>query len=196
MIWNALTFSDDNVLTGSEMNSLQDNFSAMAAGNSGSPAIDVNSLVATGVASLTSVIISSLFTAEVVSAKQITVDSGIQADAGSFNQLETNSLSVDSGMSLIASSIAESGYTYLPNGLIIQWMQTCGTAAGTSSESWPLTFPNSILHAQICGFADNAPANETISKIRTMDETAVSFHRQNTVGGSTGSEVLIFGLGW
>lgn len=194
MPWESLVFSGGDPLTGSEMNVLQGNFSAMAAGNSGSPAIDVNSLVATGVASLTSVIISSLFTAEVVSAKQVTVDSGIQADIGSFNQLEVNSLAVDSGMSLIDSDLSEDGYTYLPNGLIMQWVFTV-SITGIQSYAFPLTFPNSTLSIIGTTYKDEVTPDVMVG-VSSFGENFVQFTKHNAAGVAEGGRTFFQLLGW
>ena len=55
MNWTDLTFTGSHILTASDMNRLQGNFSSMATGAAGAPPIAVNSLVVTGVASLSTV---------------------------------------------------------------------------------------------------------------------------------------------
>ena len=59
MTWNALTFTSSHILTASDMNRMQDNFTALAQGQSGAPAIGVNSFMVTGVASVATLNISS-----------------------------------------------------------------------------------------------------------------------------------------
>ena len=59
MTWNALTFTSSHILTASDMNRIQDNFTALAQGHSGAPAIGVNSFMVTGVASVATLNISS-----------------------------------------------------------------------------------------------------------------------------------------
>jgi len=52
MPWDQTSFAAGQTLPAAKLTLIQSNFSAMAAGNSGAPPINVNSLVATGVASL------------------------------------------------------------------------------------------------------------------------------------------------
>ena len=52
MSWTDLTFTGSHILTASDMNRLQGNFAAMAAGEAGAPPIAVNSLIVSGVASI------------------------------------------------------------------------------------------------------------------------------------------------
>lgn len=53
-----------------------------------------------------------------------------------------------SGTEGFTQSLSSSGWTKLPNGLILQWMTvTHSVANGTQSNSLPMTFPNSILFA-------------------------------------------------
>ena len=59
MTWNALTFTSSHILTASDMNRMQDNFTALAQGQSGAPAIGVNSFMVTGVSSVATLNISS-----------------------------------------------------------------------------------------------------------------------------------------
>ena len=59
MSWTDLTFTSSHILTASDMNGLQDNFSAMAAGAVGVPPIAVNSLMASGVASIDTLYVNS-----------------------------------------------------------------------------------------------------------------------------------------
>jgi microcystin-dependent protein len=59
MAWHELTFTGSHVLTASDMNRVQENFTALAQGHSGAPALAVNSFVASGVASLGTLHVSS-----------------------------------------------------------------------------------------------------------------------------------------
>jgi len=63
MGWTNLTFVECSILTASKMTWLQDNFTALAAGDSDAPPIAVNSLVWTGQASGASLDLSSGFSA-------------------------------------------------------------------------------------------------------------------------------------
>ena len=61
MSWTDLTFTGSHILTASDMNRLQGNFSAMAAGAAEAPPIAVNSLVVSGVASLDTIRVESAY---------------------------------------------------------------------------------------------------------------------------------------
>ena len=47
------------------------------------------------------------------------------------------------------SSKSTNSYTYLPNGIILQWGRVVLTSNSSSTESLPVTYPN----AQLCGLA-------------------------------------------
>jgi microcystin-dependent protein len=59
MAWNHFTFTSSQVLTASDMNGLHGNFTALAQGHAGAPALAVNSLMVTGVASIATVHVSA-----------------------------------------------------------------------------------------------------------------------------------------
>jgi len=49
----------------------------------------------------------------------------------------------------MANSIASSGYTYLPNGLIFQWGKISSvTANNTATANFPIPFPNNVFNTQ------------------------------------------------
>lgn len=73
-MWNTLVFCDNDIFTGSDGNALQGNFTALAEGQAGAPAIDVNSFIVTGVASISQLDIRSLAIIE-----------GLQVDSGGIN---------------------------------------------------------------------------------------------------------------
>ena len=149
MPWESLVFSGGDILTGSELNVLQGNFAAMAAGNSGSPAIVVNSLVVTGVTSL-------------------------------------------NNLNLTASSIAENGYTYLPNGVIMQWLTT-ESVSGVESIALPLTFPNSAFNVTATLLGDNTTR---LCNINSFDVDFVEVKKFTVAEGDTAHKALIQAIGW
>lgn len=59
MTWHELTFTASHVLTASDMNRVQANFTALGAGAAGAPPIAVNSLTVSGVASVATLNVSS-----------------------------------------------------------------------------------------------------------------------------------------
>jgi hypothetical protein len=70
-----------------------------------------------------------------------------------LNTLTTDAQGRVSGVTVGAQSIASSGYTYLPGGLLYQWklgttdIPTSGR--GAFSETWPISFPNACFNPQI-----------------------------------------------
>ena len=59
MAWTDLSFPSNSLLTSLKMTQLDENFDAVAAGNAGAPALNVNSFMVSGVASLATLNISS-----------------------------------------------------------------------------------------------------------------------------------------
>lgn len=103
MPWHTLTFCAGNILTGSQMNQVVENFTALAQGLTGAPAINVNSLVVTGIgcfaninigsgtiqadtASLNTLNVGSMFS-DNFGTQQLDVNSGITADVGSLDRI-------------------------------------------------------------------------------------------------------------
>lgn len=63
-------------------------------------------------------------------------------------------LNTGTGSTWGANSVAQNGYTTLPNGLVIQWGKFTTTGAGPTSDfavSFPLTFPNNCWNVQVTG---------------------------------------------
>jgi hypothetical protein len=97
-----------------------------------------------------------------------------------------------------ANSLTGNGYQKLPNGLILQWMKVSGPA-GSVVGTWPIPFPNAVLHAQASVFSTVSNAMVVVH-IGSVNTTGIQLVRLFDSGGSTavqdaGEEVYVFGIG-
>jgi len=91
---------------------------------------------------------------------------------------------------------AENGYQKLPSGLIIQW---AGLAAGTTSGTWPIAFPNACLSA-LPGAVIEGTNNYAFTQVYV--KTTTGFKAQ-ALGAATGAApeivsyaYLVVGIGY
>ena len=93
MAWTDLSFPSNSLLTSLKMTQLDENFDAMAAGNAGAPAVNVNSFMVSGVASIATLNIGvGLTGVSVVSGALFHAVSGFNtAQVGSFGLLDASS---------------------------------------------------------------------------------------------------------
>lgn len=88
------------------------------------------------------------------------------------------------------SSKSTNGYTYLPNGLIFQWMTVTSTSDGNEAFSLPITFPNSAL----AGFTNSATsALQNDFKISGLSVSTITLDRGDSISGS--GSVYVFAIG-
>jgi hypothetical protein len=66
-----------------------------------------------------------------------------------------------------ASSLGANGYTKLPNGLIIQWLNGVSASSGIMTQAWPITFPNNVLSANCTYVANGAALAVTVATMST-----------------------------
>jgi hypothetical protein len=84
-------------------------------------------------------------------------------------------------MSGFNNSKASSGYTYLPNGLILQWAGFNSTVDGSESFNFPIAFPNAIFAA----FTNSGSVSATNDyKIVSITTTQITVDRSDTIDGS------------
>jgi hypothetical protein len=78
-----------------------------------------------------------------------------------------------------ANSKTTNGYTYLPNGLIIQWFgQTSNTYNSHNSQitfNFPIAFPNAVLHLT-WEFNDPAASPASVSQVNILSNTLSSLN--------------------
>lgn len=83
------------------------------------------------------------------------------------------------GLASFAKSFSSNGYARLPAGLIIQWGST-GSFSGTTSVSFPLTFPNACLQV--------LTGTKTTNDAATINPVASSLSTSGfTLGSGTGT---------
>ena len=83
-----------------------------------------------------------------ISVNTLVVNGTIVANtAMETNTVTTNVATIDAntGLTLGSSSIAANGYTYLPNGLLLQWL-TCTANSTSKTITWPIVFSNNVLN--------------------------------------------------
>lgn len=124
---------------------------------------------------------------------------GIGALAGDASETEkgvsqiASQLEVDSGlndekfitplkyMSGFNNSKSSSGYTYLPNGVLLQWARFNSTVDGSESFNFPIAFPNAIFTA----FTNSGSVSATNDyKIVSITTTQITVDRSDTISGS------------
>ena len=77
---------------------------------------------------------------------EINAANGITMSTGSTGAVNVTKLNIGTG-----AGIAASGYQFMMNGLILQWVKNSGTSTSTSGKKgfWPLEFPNACLGAVV-----------------------------------------------
>lgn len=82
------------------------------------------------------------------------------------------------------------GYTYLPNGIIFQWMTVSCTLDTDEAFSFPITFPNNVFP----GFTNSASLAATNDyKITGLTTSQITLDRADTINGS--NNVYVFAIG-
>lgn len=87
-----------------------------------------------------------------------------------------------------ASSFGETGYTKLPNGLILQWGTFNHTTSAPQTISFPLVFPAACLNVIACG-ADGVGLNLNIQAYNKTT-SGVTLHNDNGTAGKTAWQAI------
>ncbi len=102
-----------------------------------------------------------------------------QANANNSTQLATTAFAYG-----VLSALA-TGYTKLPNGLIIQWGNVTGIGAGGSGTlTFPLTFPNNIFSCIATAIAGSGTGSTSVS-VGTPTTSNVVLNNNSSNGGTT-----------
>lgn len=89
-----------------------------------------------------------------------------------------------------ASSQATNGYTYLPNGLIFQWMTVSCTSDTDEAFNFPIAFPNNAF----AGFTNSAASAATNDyRITGLTTSQITLDRADSISGS--NNVYVFAIG-
>lgn len=84
-------------------------------------------------------------------------------------------------MSGFINSKSSSGYTYLANGVLLQWARFTSTADGSESFNFPIAFPNAIFAA----FTNSGSVSAVNDyKIVSITTTQITVDRSDTISGS------------
>lgn len=75
----------------------------------------------------------------------------LQSDGGAYYRFVSRSKD-------FASSLGATGYTYLPNGLIMQWGSATTAGGGAAGVTFPIAFPNSAFQVSL-GLISGSPVN-------------------------------------
>jgi hypothetical protein len=104
--------------------------------------------------------------------------------------------------SAFAGSLAENGYTVLPNGLILQWMTGPMQAARTSAANymqWPITFPTACLQAFVSTQMQQAGdrGDSWFQLVGAPDQNGATIQRQasGTADDIVASAPRVFAIG-
>lgn len=88
-------------------------------------------------------------------------------------------------MSLFANNKAETGYTKLPNGLIIQWGEVLESTSATDYKTFPIAFPNSafVVLPQLNRSTPGGHSGNYGLVAEIIDKTKFIFSVGGTLGG-------------
>jgi hypothetical protein len=106
------------------------------------------------------------------------IASQLEVDSGLNDEKFITPLKYISGFS---NSKSSSGYTYLPNGVLLQWARFNSTADGSESFNFPIAFPNSVFVA-FTGSGSVSAANDY--KIASITTTQITVDRSDAISGS------------
>ncbi|MBZ7976892.1 gp53-like domain-containing protein [Campylobacter sp. RM12637] len=107
-------------------------------------------------------------------------------------------------MHLNQKSFADNGYTKLPNGLILQWINANNTKVSTEVIKFPIAFPNKVLSV-IANSKDKTDSGSSIGggygsilHITNYTNTQVEIHKTYWNKYATNSNVIgsIFAIGY
>lgn len=91
-------------------------------------------------------------------------------------------------------SAAGNGYMRLPNGLLIQWIQSSGITAETdTSGSWPLAFNN--IYRVILSSIEVNGSRDAMMQLRSYTTTGFTIRANNfnSAGGTLRGAMIAFG---
>ena len=87
-------------------------------------------------------------------------------------------------------SKATNGYTYLPNGLILQWMTVSSTNDANENFSFPIAFPNNAF----CAVTNSASSSATNDyKIAGLTTSQITLNRADGISGSNNVYIFVIG---
>ena len=102
------------------------------------------------------------------------------ANVSGFSRFAANVTVATNTFTLGTSSATANGYTWLPNGILLQW-GTVSANVTTGDATFPVAFPTTCFSvtanrrvAGANGFAIIAGQNTTVAQIRTANNTAVN----------------------
>lgn len=87
--------------------------------------------------------------------------------------------------------LSQNGYQIMPGGLIMQWMYAVESTNASTSISWPITFPNACLNAQVTPYTDVENSGGQINSIST---TGIIFKAGDAYGN--GHHAWVFSIGY
>lgn len=92
-------------------------------------------------------------------------------------------------------SIAESGYTTLPGGLILQWITTVTTGgSGNQTVTFPIPFPNAFFGA-VFGSQHTTSGNMgNEPTVITSSLTGLTYQNNNSSTPSHTDRILVWGM--
>lgn len=130
------------------------------------------------------------FTAAMSVQNSLTVSSLTMTGPQNFgNSIRVSSLTViNGGLTLGPFSRATDGYTYLPNGLILQWGRKSVTAGDgvSASHTFPATFPNACMSVTLSWY--NTASNPLGQTIAAAGYSTTGFSTYSRNYGGTGAE--------
>ena len=114
----------------------------------------------------------------------------LQSDGGSFYRLVSRSKDFASSMNVNA------GYTYLPNGMLMQWGRSSTNIApgGTLNITFPITFPTDIFYSNVAVLS--ASTNNQLTNPFVMATTVSNLAVANTDVDSTITQIRWFAIGY
>jgi len=87
-------------------------------------------------------------------------------------------------------SKSTNGYTYLPNGLILQWMTVSSTSDSNENFNFPIAFPNNAF----CAITNSASSPATNDyKITGLTTSQITLDRADGINGSNNVYVFVIG---
>ena len=100
---------------------------------------------------------------------------------GSTSTWVSSSLSANG----FTASLSSNGYTYLPNGIIMQWGSASGASSNPATILFPISFPNSCFSVVITNNVGDVDVAPTQDALATFNITLTGF-KYRTNSGNTG----------
>lgn len=111
---------------------------------------------------------------------QINGNTGVsQVQPGSINADDFNA-------ALFLANKSANGYSYLPNGLLVQWGKRTAGPVATGNVSFPVSFPNAKVAVVATDFALTSASTVAVGVADDANLSQFTFYTNATEGGNFG----------